>query len=300
MSLVERALRKMHESRGGSAAEAAPVAMPVLAQTAAKLEPALAHRPAAEIDPSQIVRINRDGLRAETMIPAEREERVLAEQYRHIKRPILANAFGRGGPAVPDGRLLMVASALAGEGKTFTSINLALSMALEKDISVLLVDADVAKPRVSTLFGLAGKRGLLDLLREESSDIDSVVLQTDVPGLSILPAGTRSELANELLASKRMQQFVGFLGATDPNRIVLFDSPPLLLTNESRVLATVVGQIALVVRAGATPQQAVLDALDLIGDSKPTGLILNQADEPSRTGYYQYYGERPEGPQEQA
>jgi protein-tyrosine kinase len=305
MSLVERALKKIQESRAAVPPRVeVPVAAPVHAPSAhaPKAERSVAiARTAPELrNPPRTVHIDRAALRTETILPPEHQERQLADQYRQIKRPIIANALGRGESQVPGGHLIMIASALPGEGKTFTSINLALSMAMEKDISVLLVDADVAKPRVSAIFGLSQERGLLDLLRDENLAVDSVVLPTDVPRLSILPAGKHSDMATELLASERMQQIAEFLGTSDPDRIVLFDSPPLLLTSESRVLATVVGQITLVVRAGSTPQQAVLDALDLLGEGKPIGLVLNQCDEQTRTGYYQYYGQREESPEERA
>jgi exopolysaccharide/PEP-CTERM locus tyrosine autokinase len=304
MSLVERALKKIQESR---ATAPPPVGIPATAAAPAaarapKAEPSVvAAKAVAEPPvPRRVLHIDRVALRREAILPPEQQERQLADQYRQIKRPIIANALGRGGEQVPNGHLVMIASALPGEGKTFTSINLALSMAMEKDISVLLVDADVAKPRVSAIFGLEQERGLLDLLREENLDIDSVILPTNVPRLSILPAGKRSETATELLASERMQRIVELLGSSDRNRIVLFDSPPLLLTTESRIVATIVGQITLVVRAGMTAQRAVLDALDLLGDDKPIGLVLNQCDEQSHMGYYQYYGQRDEGPAESA
>ena len=212
------------------------------------------------------------------LVPPETQERLIANQFRQIKRTLIANAFGKGVPAVPNGRLIMMTSALPGEGKTFSSLNLGLSMAREKEVEVLLVDADVAKPQVSGLFKLEKERGLLDALINDAIEVESLVLRTDVKGLSILPAGRCSEdLATELLASTRMEETVARLGSRYPNRIVLFDSPPLLLTNESRVLATVVGQIVLVVRAGVTPQQAVMEAIGYIGEDKPVGLVLNQS-----------------------
>lgn len=301
MSLVERALKKIQESR----AAVPPSQVAPAVTTAGNIAPVRGPKPelGAEVPktvprvPHRIVKVDRAALRAETILPPEHQERVLADQYRQIKRPIIANALGRGGEQVPGGQLVMIASALPGEGKTFTSINLALSIAMEKDISVLLVDADVAKPHVSTTFDVNQEHGLLDLLRDQTLDVDSVILPTDIPGLSLLPAGKRCDTATELLASVRMQEIADYLGRADPSRIVLFDSPPLLLTSESRVLANVIGQITLVVRAGSTPQQAVLDALDMLGDAKPIGLVLNQCDEQSHKGYYQYYGQREESPE---
>src|SRR5690606_34509160 len=139
-------------------------------------------------------------------------------------------------------------------------------------------------------FGVHEEKGLLDVLRDETVDVESVILPTDVPGLSLLPAGSHSSTATELLASARMHEIAKRMLARDPNRIVLFDSPPLLLTSEARVLADVAGQIVLVVRAGSTPQQPVLDAIDLLGEGKPVGLVLNQCTEQG-AGYYHYYGD---------
>ena len=221
-------------------------------------------------------------------MPPESQERLIANQFRQIKRALLANAFGKGVPAVANGRLMMMTSALPGEGKTFTTINLALSMSREKGVEVLVVDADVAKPQVSGLFGLEREPGLLEALIDDALDIESLVLRTDVQWLCILPAGRCAEdVATELLASARMEETAARLGARYPNRIVIFDSPPLLLTNESRVLTTVVGQVVIVVRAGATPQQAVTEAIGYVGEEKPIGLVLNQS---KATGPGNYYG----------
>jgi exopolysaccharide/PEP-CTERM locus tyrosine autokinase len=213
---------------------------------------------------------------------------LLGDQFRQIKRPLIATAIGRGVPKAKQGQLIMIASALAGEGKTFTSINLALSMALDKDVSVLLIDADVPKPHITRTFGITNEPGLLDVLRDEKIDVESVIVQTDVPGLSILPTGRKSETAAELLSSHRMTHCMAALAARDPDRIILIDSPPLLLTNESRVLSHIVGQIVIVVRAGITPQQAVLDAIDYLGEDKSINFVLNQSRNAASVSYYGY------------
>ncbi len=146
--------------------------------------------------------IDRDALRQAELLPPASQERQLAGEYRQIKRPLIANALGRGVPKLPNGHRIMIASAMPGDGKTFTSINLALSFALEKDLSVVLVDADVAKAHLSRTFGVHNELGLMDLLRDEKLDVESVILPTDVPGLSILPAGKAHETANELLGER--------------------------------------------------------------------------------------------------
>ncbi len=239
---------------------------------------------------SKLVRIDPVALRIAGLAPPEHQHRQLADQYRHIKRPLIGGATGRGGNQVDRGQLIMMASAVPGEGKTFTSINLALSMAMEKDVSVLLVDADIAKPHISRTFGIDNEPGLMDALRDEKSNIESMILPTDVPNLSLLPAGHRSETATELLASQRMDETARYLARSDPNRVVLFDSPPLLLTSESRALAHWVGQVVIVVRAEFTPQQAVLDAIAQIGENKSISLVLNQS-KVATTSYYGYGGQ---------
>jgi protein-tyrosine kinase len=303
MSLVETALKKIQSARP---AGAPPRPAGVASRTAA--DPADALPASGSVDDADTaerarlqlerprhrtdkqIRVDRNVLRSLELLPPDHHERHLADQFRQIKRPIIAAATGRGAEKLPRGQFIMMASAMPGEGKTFTSLNLALSMALEKDISVLLVDADVAKPHISTTFGAADEPGLLDVLRDESIDVESVILPTDVPGLNILPAGRRSDTATELLASHRMDEIVAQLAARDPMRIALIDSPPLLLTSESRALAQSVGQVVLVVRAAMTPQQAVLDAIDNLGEGRPISLILNQSMAPAN-GYYYGYGE---------
>lgn len=286
MSLVERALKKLQESgrqaqAPGAHAPAGSVP-PVGATVPAQAAPVV-RRPTNQHAP---ISVDRTALRAAGLIAPEHQERQLADQYRQIKRPLIANASGRSSKKVHNGQLIMTASALPNEGKTFTSINLALSLALEKDINVLLVDADVSKRHISRIFGLEDEAGLLDALKDDQVDLESLVIPTDIGGLSILPAGKRTDIATELLSSVHMENTVTRLGSHDPNRIVLLDSPPLLMTSESRALAAVVGQVILVVRAGHTPQQAVLDAVSHIPADKAVGFVLNQSHLHSSEGYY--------------
>jgi len=292
MSLVEQALKKLQQARdaGGQRPPAPTPVSPTLAHDAR--DPLAQTLPTRIVVPERSVQVNASGLRAAGFLAPDSQERRIANEFRHIKRPLIAQALGRGGAKIQNGRLIMVTSSLPGDGKTFTSINLALSMAQEMDLSVLLVDSDVAKRHISRLLGVEGERGLMDVLRDESADIDAVVHSTEVPGLCVLPAGKPSENATELLASPRMEQVIRHLGSRADSRIVLFDSPPILLTSESRALASSVGQIVLVVCAGVTPQRAVFDALDILGEGKSISIVLNQADEGRSGEYgYSYYGD---------
>jgi exopolysaccharide/PEP-CTERM locus tyrosine autokinase len=299
MSLVERALKKLQESKSSTAVAPIMVAGQVMrpgvraATDTSQVPSKLAPFSPTPVDPSRrAVSIDRNALRAMHLLPPPPFERQVAGQYQHIKRPLVASALGKSDPRIPNGHLIMLASALPGEGKTFTSINLALSLALEKDIEVLLVDADVAKPHVTRLFGLQSERGLLDLLVDRSLHAESLILPTDVPGLSLLPAGRQIDTATELLASEHMQQVAKQLGGSHGRRVVLFDSPPLLLSTESRAMLGAIGQVVLVVRAEVTAQQAVNDAIEAVGE-KPTTLILNQSNSGFAPGYYGYgtYGD---------
>lgn len=218
------------------------------------------------------------------------EARRLADEYRTIKRPLLRNALSKHEPVVSRRNLWMITSALAGEGKTFTCLNLSLSVARERDWSVVLVDADCSKQHITKLFGASEEPGFIDLLRDSSLSFDSLVMPTNIPGISVLPAGKHDDHAAELLTSARMAALCDELESSDPQRIILFDSPPLLLTAEAAVLATQVGQIVLVVLANETPQQAVLEARDRLDPALPIGLLLNQVDSrDSASAYGEYY-----------
>ena len=294
MSLVEQALKKMQSAKAAAAVPARPAPEPTAADTTTQRAPA-AVSVSLPPPPARTLTLNYAGLRSQGLYPPEHELRQIAQQYRQIKRPIIGSALGHNAPKLPSGHIIMVASAMPGEGKTFTSINLALSMAREKDVRVLLVDADVPKPHISRIFGVEDEPGLLDALRDSTMDVESLILPTDVPSLSIMPAGRRSENATELLASARMGEVVRSLAIRDAYRMVLFDSPPLMLTTESHALAQEMGQVVLVVRAGVTPQQVLLDAVRILGD-RPVSFILNQSVSESTAEYYYYgYGDNREG-----
>jgi protein-tyrosine kinase len=284
MSIVERAIKKMQgEGRPSNGQVFGRVVETARYEGSAPTLPST---------PSRLITINQAALRAAGLLPPEHQQWQIANQYRQIKHPLLANALGRGKPRVPNSQLIMVASSMPGEGKTFTSINLAFSMALEKDIQVLLVDADVAKPQVSRMFGIAGERGLLDALTDTQVDVERLILATDVPNLAVLPAGTSTDQATELFASDRMVGTMQKIARNNPARVILFDSSPLLLTTESRALAHVVGQIVIVVHADNTQQQLLLDALSYLPEGSSASLVLNQSvakgDSPSY--YYGYSG----------
>jgi exopolysaccharide/PEP-CTERM locus tyrosine autokinase len=277
LDAIERAVSESAERSGF------PEARELSAQPGATTRPA---RPASGT--TRTLRIDRDHLRRQSMITPDGERSPIAESFRRVKRQILANVANpkAGAPA----NLVMVTSALAGEGKTFCAINLAISIALEMDHTVLLVDADVAKPSVPQALGVEAEKGLMDVLRDRRIDLAEVLCKTDIDKLTILPAGTAHQHATELLASDAMRALLQEMADRHRDRIVIFDSPPLLVASEAGVLASQMGQIVVVVEAGKTSEAALKDALGRIESSNVAGLLLNKG-EGSRLGYgYGGYG----------
>ncbi len=198
--------------------------------------------PAAEGN-SQVQSINLARLHRMGVVAPDAEKSQIAEEFRIIKRPLIANAFGQGTARVKNGNMIMVTSALPGEGKSFCALNLAISMAMEMDRTVLLVDADVAKPRIPEYLGIHADQGLLDVLQDKDLKLSDVLIRTDIAKLTVLPAGRTYKRATELLASAAMTRLVEDIGNRYSDRIIVFDSPPLLATSEASVLATHMGQI---------------------------------------------------------
>ncbi len=211
----------------------------------------------------------------------------IKEEYKHIKRPLLQKAMARMDASSAD-NLIMVTSAYSGEGKTFSSLNLALSIAVERDCRVLLIDADVVKPGLGRTLAMEDKPGLVEYLNGEVESLSEVLLTTNINNLTILPAGKTHHLSHELLASNSMRELAKELSSRYRDRIIIFDSPPVLITSEAKVLSDVVGQIAMVIEQDKTAQQSVKEALSKLDATKISGLILNKSHSLG-AGYYGYY-----------
>lgn len=245
------------------------------------------------------IAIDREKLAEEGMLVPGAPVTALAEEFRLIKRQLLnvARSIWTADSAANENRArtILVCSAKPNDGKTFCAINLALSMAAEKDVEVLLVDADFAKPDVMNRLGGDEGPGLLDVLAGTIDDVESCVIATDVAQLSVLPAGTRSHADTELLASERANAILESLAAADPRRIVIFDSPPALAASPASVLAGKVGQVMLVVRADRTSESDLREAVGLLDGCEQIQLVLNSVSfQPGgrRFGSYgAYYGE---------
>ena len=295
MSKLHKALQRLRENRDGPDVSRAGT---VEAESAADESRAAARSPlirsrspltqAARDEqlPDRLYHVDRDALVEVGLLPdAEHADR-LAQEFRRIKRPIINSAFGIGIPDVLHANLIMLASALPKSGKTYCSINLAVSIARERDVGAVLVDADVLKPNISRVLGLESEVGLIDHLLDPSISLNDIIVPTDFHGIVVIPAGRQHAEATELLASRRMASFVAGLSERFSSRAVIVDTPPLLLTNEAQVLAEHMGQIVMVIEAGASTQDSVLEALDTLNRSKPINAILNK----SRVGVFGDYG----------
>jgi receptor protein-tyrosine kinase len=312
MSLIEQAARRLEELRRAGLETGAPLQSPsapgrdaeplpesvirafedqkpALRTAQPTAEPAvLRTRPSA---PAKHIELDLPRLRAMGFITPDAPMTQISDEFRVLKRPIIRNALGKEGIRVKNGNLVMVTSSLPGEGKTFTSLNLALSIALEYDNTVLLVDGDVAHPTLPRVLNSPNSPGLLDLLTRDDVDVSDALVKTNVEKLSILPAGSRHRRSTELLASEQMASLLRELATRYSDRIIVFDSPPLLATTEARVLATLMGQIVMVVAADATSQHAVTQALATIENCEIVLMLLNKARQTDVGTYYGYYGD---------
>jgi len=283
MSLIEKALRKTREMGGKPIASQAPTAPAATPDRVGLAEPASLGRGA----PTRRLKLDMDWLRIRGMIPPDDAQRRHVSQIRSIKNRLLRAAQSS---ASASDRVIMITSALSGDGKTFCSISIALSLATERDFHVLLVDGDVPKPNVGQLFGIDSAPGLLDAARDPGLDVEQMIVGTDIPGLDLLSAGRGGVEAAEIMSSSGMHDVIERLAAV-PNRIVLFDSPPLLQTSEAAVLAQYAGQVLLVVREAVTPQRAVQESLAMLGDRSGVSLVLNGATDSRLEKYYYGYGQ---------
>jgi exopolysaccharide/PEP-CTERM locus tyrosine autokinase len=264
--------------------EPRPVAAPQPA-VQARAAPAPQHRPRPVRGPAQP--IDREALRRGGHILPDSPVTSLAEEFRLVKRQLLRAVEAGANPSI------LVASAQPDEGKTFCALNLALSLSTERDLEVLLVDADFTKPELLKLLGLEGQAGLVDALEDESIDPEALVIPTDIGGLCVLPAGRQVNNVPELLASERTVEVLARLAGA-PRRIVIFDSPPVLAASPAAVLAAHVGQVMLVVRADRTTEADLREAAGLLSACDDLSLLLNGAGFAAtgrRYGNYNGYGQ---------
>ena len=233
-------------------------------------------RPAEQVTKS--IAVSELLLARDLLIPGSNLGPSFSDEYRRIKRSLISNAFVKAAPLAGAANLVLITSSMPGEGKTHTAVNLALSIAQERDNTVLLVDCDVTNTGMSHLLNLTDEAGLLDVVENEDLSIADVMLRTDIPHLSVLAAGKHHEEVSELVASQRMANLFNEMASHYSDRMIIIDGPPLLRAPEAPVLASLVGQVVLVIEAGKTPQASVEEALALVPIEKSIGLVMNMSE----------------------
>ena len=238
-----------------------------------------------------VIQLDFDYLKGRGFLVPDDKTSKIHQEFRLVKRRLLDNAFGRLRPVVGNGRLIMVTSSLPSEGKTFSAINLAISIAIGGEHPVLLIDADIARPSISNTLQLdiPDEVGLTDYLEDPTIPISELLHETSVPGLSLMTAGHLNHRPVDLLASNNMAQLVERLKTMLPHHVIIFDTPPLLPVTETRSLSALVGQVMLVVAAGETPRSAVNESLLQLENCEAVGLLFNKAPvQPKAPAYYGY------------
>ena len=227
-------------------------------------------------------------LRDQGLIDPDGGASTLLEEFRIVKRQVLATAKAE---RTQQSRRVLVCSPHPNEGKTFCALNLAIALAGERDMEVLLVDADFGKPSIMSKLGLEAGKGFMDVLADPASHVEDFVVGTDIPGLWVLPAGKRTGRDSEYLASERTWSVLNSLTRGAPNRMIVFDSPPALAATPAADIAKHAGQALLVARADMSGRAALEDAIDLLSACPDIKLLLNDATfSPSGRKFGSYYG----------
>ena len=283
MSIIEKAAGRLARTGTGATVQPTEAAPELSPHPDAQDKSAAHNRPS-----SKKVELNLAKLQEAGMVTPDGGRSSIAEEFRAIKHSLM-HSLKKSGDSSKPGNMIMVTSSLPGEGKTFCAINLAISIAMELDHTVLLVDADVARPSVLNRLGLKAEAGLMDILLERNLDVAEVMLKTNIDTLSILPPGNRHRHSTELLASQAMRKLLNEMANRYSDRIVIFDSPPLLPTTEARVLASQMGHIVMVVEGEKTTQNSLKSALRQIETCPNINLIYNKSKTFRAGEYYGYY-----------
>lgn len=291
MSTIEKALAKQQKKDNEASATHKDVV--INPETSATTEDSESHP--LESRTSASLTIDKISLQERGFLIDSGIRQSIKEEFRQIKRKLLNNAFGKASKMLKNGNLIMVSSSKPNEGKTFISINLALSIALEQDKTVLLVDADVLRPSVSRELGIEKVDGLIEYLLQDEKEVSDVLYNTNIDKLKLIPAGEPHHLSNELLASEKMAVLAQELADRYPDRIVIFDSPPLIGVSETLVLSNLVGQALLVVEESQTPLANIQNATEHLNEDLALGIVVNKAIRTHKDmyGYYGYgYGDK--------
>ncbi|WP_281300091.1 MULTISPECIES: XrtA-associated tyrosine autokinase [unclassified Iodidimonas] len=293
-SLIERAAARLRE--GTASVQKADATMPekqpsgqgVHVNSLRGARRKSGHEIAPEDDIVDVM-IDLDMLAAHGYLTPKTMRSQLAEEMRLIKRSVVQAFWFRD---VERSNLIMVTSAFPSEGKSFVALNLAISLACEVDFHVLLVDSDFERPAVFNRLGLGRRLGLMDMLKNPDTDLSEIILRTNIERLSLIGPGRRDDMSTELLASQRMQQIAQEMADRYPDRLIIFDTPPMLSCSEPAVLAELMGQVVFVVESNKTQREALEKAVQLLPADCKLGLVLNKMVPGIGDTTYSYYGDR--------
>jgi exopolysaccharide/PEP-CTERM locus tyrosine autokinase len=238
-----------------------------------------AHPPAT---PAPAVRSELDSSSVDrTLVALTNPHSIEAEQFKILRTNILYPVSGQ------PPRSILITSAAPGEGKSFAAANLAISIAMNINRYVLLIDADMRRPDLHRRFGLGEVPGLSNYLLDGTA-LPSLLQKTQVDKLTLLPAGSSPANPSELISSERMAHLLSEVSSRYSDRLIVVDAPPLSIAAESGVLARQVEGILVVVRHGKTKREEVLNLLSRVEEEKLLGCFLNGIDR-STSKYYGYY-----------
>lgn len=240
--------------------------------------------------PGKTVRLDFRALRQNGCITPDNMTSSISNEFRGIKRKLLQKVRDPQTRAAVS-NLIMVTSSLPGEGKTFSSINLALSLAAERGLQVLLIDADVIRPSVGNMFMAPPTEGLTDLLTGKVGHVSDVLHRcADIPNLAVIFAGNPSANTPELISSGKMANLCRELSARYPDRVIVLDTPPVLASTEPAILASYVHHLLMVVAADQTDRHQLRKSLETVASCQSVSLLFNKAPSWNEAEYIAYYG----------
>lgn len=272
MSTIEKAAEKLTDNPRSSSAthsDKAPLAPPG----------SVPRKPdttdLAPNQPTTVLKLDKDKMRSLALLLPDMGNTGLAEQYRKLKHPLLRKIGTSKDTSLP-ANIIMVTSALEGEGKSYTATNLALSIAMELDHTALLIDVDSRKNSISELLGVTADRGLTNYLGSDEIGVKDIIYSTDIPKLKIIPAGDPDLFSTESATSTKMKRFLAELSSRYSDRVIILDTPPLMVSAIAKVLAYMVGQVVMVVEAEKTPVAVIEEATKNLETERFAGFILNK------------------------
>ncbi len=274
--LIERAAARLRAT--GLAPSASPVSPPTPNEPVPNGVADAGSKRSSAPDTVRAILVDEGALAKAGLIDQAQPHSRVAEELRIVESKLLRQAFNDDAPSSRKIRsnLILVTSALAGEGKSFVSLNVAAGLASQSGRRVILVDADAKPSGLRKTFGHTTAPGLLELVSQNGLNVDNLVVGTAINNLDMLPLGGDAKRSAELFASTRMVELLQELSRRYADRAILLDAPPCLSSSVPHAVAQVVGQVLFVVAAGYTQHEDIEAALGLVQACPQISLVLNK------------------------